>query len=375
MMESRLPGYATPEGTQRFKTQFEESGKVAQGHFRSTPDGLSLTSLGMGSYLGDSDPDTDAMMTQAAIASLESGAINVLDAAINYRFQSSERSLGKAMSEMVQNGSLSRESVFVCSKNGFLTPDAAVPQDFRTYFTENFINKGIVRPEDIVGGMHCMSPSYLDDQLTRSLNNLGLETLDLMYLHNAAESQMPEVGQAVFMERLREAFSFYEQARRDNRIRYYGLATWSCFRVRPENEGEYLSIEAVVKLAEEVGGKAHGFRFIQLPYNLAYTEAFTLQNQLVEGTMLSTLEACTALGIGVFTSVPLMQGQLLKQTPPSFQGLETPAQFCLQFVRSTPGIIAPLIGHKSQPHVTENLRVATVSPLTAAQFEEVFSHP
>jgi len=32
-----------------------------------------------------------------------------------------------------------------------------------------------------------MQPQFLDDQLNRSLDNLGLETLDLMYLHNSAE--------------------------------------------------------------------------------------------------------------------------------------------------------------------------------------------
>lgn len=78
-----------------------------------------------------------------------------------------------------------------------------------------------------------------------------------------------------------------------------------------------------------------------------------------------------ALGLGVFASVPLLQGQLLSETRlPSFEGLDTPAQACLQFVRSTPGILAPLAGHKQPHHVEDNLRVAAVSPLTIQDFEK-----
>lgn len=368
-----IAGYATPEGTARFQHQFEGKGAVAKGHFRLTPQGLSLSTLGMGTYLGNADEATDEQMCQAAMASLQSGAVNVLDTAINYRYQSSERSLGKALCQLIENGLLNRASVFVCSKNGFLTPDAQAPGNFQTYFTETFIRPGIVQQSDIAGGMHCMSESYLNDQLNRSLSNLGLETLDLMYLHNAAESQMPEIGKDAFMERLRIAFAFYEQARRENRIRYYGMATWSCFRVKPDNKAEYLTVEEVVRLAQDVGGvDTHGFRFIQLPYNFAYTEAYTLLNQPVNGRMVSTLEACTALGVTVFTSVPLLQGHLLTQPLPEFDGLKTRAQYCLQFARSTPGIHAPLVGHKKPQHVQENLEVAKVPPLTPDLFEEMF---
>jgi predicted aldo/keto reductase-like oxidoreductase len=131
----------------------------------------------------------------------------------------------------------------------------------------------------------------------------------------------------------------------------------------------------VVTLAETVGGKEHGFRFVQLPFNLAFTEALTLPAQPVRGEMLSLLEAAIALNIGVFTSVPLLQGQLLAHPNklPKFDGMETPAQECLQFVRSNPGVLAPLVGHKKPEHVAENLKVASVPPLMLAEFEEMLS--
>jgi aryl-alcohol dehydrogenase-like predicted oxidoreductase len=371
-----VAGFASIEGTDNYRERFEgkEIGgiAIAEGHFRETVQGLSLSSLGMGTYLGGTDDLTSQKMTTAAVRSVSSGVINVLDTAINYRYQLSERALAKALKTLLKQG-FHRNELFICSKNGFLTPDAdaqAQGQDFKSWFQDHFLASGKITPDDIAGGMHCMAPAYLDDQLNRSLHNLGLQTLDLMYLHNAAESQIPEIGRQRFMERLKSAFEFYERARAEGRVRFYGLATWNCFRVEAEESEEFLNLETVVQLAESVGGSEHGFRFVQLPFNLAFTEALTLASQSMEGEMMSFLEAAMALDIGVFTSVPLLQGQLLKQPVPKLEGLHTPAQQCLQFVRSNPGVLAPLAGHKSLVHVEENLQVASVPPLMLAEFEE-----
>jgi len=377
--EKRISGYATPAGTERFRARFEGKATgglaIADGHFRETAQGLQLTSLGMGTYLGALDENTSRQMTEAAVKSVSTGAINVLDTAINYRYQLSERAFSKAIQQLLANG-FQRDELFICSKNGFLSPDADLQskgEDFRTWFQEHFIHSGKITPDDIAGGMHCMAPAYLEDQLNQSLANLGLQTLDLMYLHNAAESQIPEIGRELFMKRLKLAFEFYEQARADGRIRYYGLATWNCFRVTAEENDEALNLETVLQLAESIGGSNHGFRFVQLPFNLAFTEALTIPSQTVGGEPMSFLEAAMALDIGVFTSVPLLQGQLLNQPLPKFEGLHTPAQECLQFVRSNPGVIAPLVGHKNPQHVEDNLKVATVPPLVLAEFEEILA--
>jgi len=204
--------------------------------------------------------------------------------------------------------------------------------------------------------MHCMSVNYLKDQLHRSLLNLGVECIDLMYMHNAAESQLNDIGREEFFEKLRSVFRFYSDMRKEGKIRYYGLATWSCFRVHVDSP-EYLSLAEVVSIAEEVDSN-HGFKFIQLPFNLAMREAFTLKNQNVNGEMLSTLEAAKRLGIGVFTSVPLLQGRLLDpRMLPNIEGIDEPSLKCLQIARSAP-LISPLIGQKDPTHVKENLKIA-----------------
>ncbi len=78
---------ATKERTTRYAQRF--AGRAAAGHFREAHR-LVFSSLGIGTYLGQPDARTDEGYTAAAVAAVENG-INVLDAAINYRFQRSER--------------------------------------------------------------------------------------------------------------------------------------------------------------------------------------------------------------------------------------------------------------------------------------------
>ena len=121
-------------------------------------------------------------------------------------------------------------------------------------------------------------------------------------------------------------------------------------------------------MAKKVGGENHGFRFIQLPFNMYYDQALLAKNQQFNGQPATILKSATALNVGVFTSVPLMQGRLL--TPgamPEFNDLK-PSLRALQFIRSTPGVLAPLVGQKSPEHVSENLEVMKIPPMPENEF-------
>lgn len=366
-------GYATPEGTKRFAQRSEQTQGIPAEHFSTTAGGLTLSRLGMGSYLGDFSDQENTWMREAVIASINSGAINVLDTAINYRYQASEVSIGQALDQLFSQGTLKRDEVFVASKNGYLTPDYRVQGSANDYMKTTYVDTGIIGAGDVVGGIHCMTPTFLADQLQRSLNNLGLQTLDLMYLHNPAESQLATLGPENFIQNLAQAFAYLESARQDGKIRYYGIASWDCFRTEPGKDPSYMALSDVVSLAYAIAGQDHGCRFIQLPYNYAMLEALGYQNQPYQEQWRSLLDVAQALGIGVFTSAPLLQGQLLQHAPDISEirpELTQPSQSCLQFARSTPGILAPLVGHKHPNHVGENLKVAKSRPLSEAEFEQ-----
>lgn len=356
-----ISGHATSEGT----ATFAQSSPAEKSNYKKFQD-LTLSNVGIGTYLGGTDLETDILMKSAIKESILAG-INVIDTAINYRSQKSERSVGNAIKELIEEKKITRDQVFISSKNGYVTNDADVQKDFWQYVNSEYVQKNVITAGDISSGYHCMTLSYLEDQLKRSLDNLGLECLDLMYIHNAAEGQMQDISRDEFLSKLKNVFDLYERKRRDGKIRFYGMATWECFRVPKENP-LYLSLEEMISLARDAGGNDNGFRFVQLPYNFFYDQALLLRNQPDNK---SFLEAAQENNIGIFTSVPLMQGRLLSpgvmpefnQQPPNIRGL--------QFIRSTPGILAPLVGHKTPSHVHENLKIMAMPPMESCEFAEL----
>jgi len=359
-----INGFATEEGT----SNFAKNSGVDPKNYRVVR-GLTLSNVGIGTYLGQPDSETDKLVKNAVKKSIISG-INVIDTAINYRAQKAERSVGQAISELIDEHKISRNEVFVSTKNGYVTNDGDVQEDFWQYVKREYVSNGVIGEGDISSGYHCMTLPYLEDQLNRSLKNLGLDCVDLLYLHNAVEGQVQDITKEQFLKNLKDVFEFYEKKRKEEKIRFYGMATWECYRVDPDNP-QFLSLENTLDLAKQVGGENHGFRFIQLPYNLYLDQALMKKNQTVNGKQISILDAANEFGIGVFTSVPLMQGKLLAPgVMPEFGNLK-PSLRALQFIRSSPGVLAPLVGHKLEPHVSENLEIMKIPPIDKNEFSSL----
>ena len=288
---------------------------------------LVLSSIGIGTYLGNADEATDVGYTRAIVRAVQLG-VNVIDTAANYRFQRSERSVGEALKILANEHGIAREDLLICTKGGYLPFDGAPPRNVAQYVNETFVKPGIASFEDFVGGGHCMTPAYLQNQLDQSLRNMGVEYVDVYYIHNP-ESQLPHVSEQEFYARLKRAFERLEENRRQGKLVHYGVATWNGFRM-PPNSGQHHSLTRMVELAREVAGAEHGFDFIQLPFNIRMPEATTV------------IEEAQRLGVSVVTSASLLQGRI-------------PPQVAIEFVRSTPGITTALIGMSRVEHVEENL--------------------
>jgi aryl-alcohol dehydrogenase-like predicted oxidoreductase len=360
---------ATKNGTQAYAERFRA--RAADGHFREAQD-LVLSSLGIGTYLGQPDERTDAAYASAIVSAVENG-INVVDAAINYRFQRSERSIGAALVQLEEKG-FSREQIVVCTKAGYLTPDGKMPPDPNRYFFEEYIQRGVFQAKDIAGGSHCIAPRFLQDQLARSLANMGVDCIDVFYLHNP-ETQLAEVPKPQFLSRVRDAFHALEANVATGKIQFYGMATWNGFR-QEAGARDSMQLSDFVAIAREIGGDGHHFRFVQLPFNLGMTEALTLGNQSVEGKNLTIMEAAEELNVTLIASASLLQGQVASNLP-SFvaeaMGLQSDAERALQFVRSSPGITAALVGMSREEHVMENVKLVGIPPATIDQFSRLFS--
>jgi aryl-alcohol dehydrogenase-like predicted oxidoreductase len=368
----KLAGSATEAGTERYLKRF--AGEIPPEHFRHSQS-LWLSSLGLGTYLGNHDAETDKLYHDAVVRAVLSGC-NVIDSAANYRFQRSERSIGAALKELTSRG-FNRDEIIVATKGGFIPFDSAPPKDIRGYFQETFVTPGIAQFSDVVAGCHCMTPGYLLNQLDCSLRNLDLECVDIYYVHNP-ETQLGKVPREEFNDRLLRAFEALEGAVATGTIRMYGTATWNGYRNDP-TAIDYLSLAETVELASKAGGREHHFKAIQLPLNLGMTEALSLSNQPVGAKLVTALEAAQALGLIVMGSASILQGQLTHDLPSiitdTFPGLETDGQRALHFVRSTPGVTTALVGMKRIEHVEENLKMARIPPATWEQYSKLFQAP
>ena len=365
---------ATADGTQRFRACC--STPLDPSYFNEA-DGLWLSSIGLGTYLGEADDTTSTRYEQAIHRALALGC-NVIDTAINYRFQLSEQAIGRAMQ------GVARDEVFVATKGGYVPFDRTLAQIDEMQFAEaagayierTFIQTGIAEPEDFAqGGMHCMTRRYLAHQVNQSRANLGLECIDLYYIHNP-EGQLGEVAREQFNARLRAAFEYLEQAVSAGHIRRYGAATWNGFRQIPSAR-DYLSLADILDCARAVAGDAHHFKAIQLPINLAMTEALEHKNQQVNGRWLSVLDAARELGLMVFASASLLQARLSRHLPGALRkslGADlSDAQRALQFTRSLPGVTCALVGMSDVEHVEENLRLARLPRLMGAELQKAFA--
>lgn len=366
-----LAGRATLEGTREFLKRHEVDPSQ-----RRLFGGVEVSSLALGTYLGGMDDETDARVTEAALLALEKGC-NFFDAAINYRGQRAERSLGHAFAAAAKSGKIRREELFVSTKGGFVPYEGEPAADLAEVFDEQYVHRGVAAAGDLVAGCHCMEPAYLLDQIERSRRNLGLETIDLYYVHNP-ETQLEEVSPKIFYEKLERAFGALEQAVQKGWIGGYGMATWDAFRSESSQAGSVQlekCVEAAHRAAKALGLTSHHFTAIQLPLNLAMPEAALLKTQRLAQNMLPAIDAANALDLGVAVSVPLFQSRLCRGLPDflreHFPAGLSEAQCALAFATGFPSVDAAMVGMKSPAHVEHDLAFLKQRPLSEEEVRKI----
>ncbi|NLV13738.1 aldo/keto reductase [Haloarcula argentinensis] len=359
---------ATREATWAYRDDHDE---FARTFYRRFGDGV-VSSIGIGTYLGDPTDERDASYQDAIVTALESG-INVVDTAINYRHQRSERVVGDA----VADAEVDREAIAVATKGGFIPFDGERPADPGAFVQSEYLDTGIVDRDDLVAGQHCIAPDYIDDQVDRSLTNLGLDTIDLYYVHNP-ETQLKSKSRVAVYDQLEATFEQLEERAAAGDINHYGVATWEAFRV-PADHDSYLSLPEVVEharaAAETVGNAATHLRAIQLPFNVAMADAFTVESHDGAEGPQSALWFAHEAGLDVFTSASIMQGKLAASVPDDVAAKlsgKTSAQRAINFARSAPGVTCSLVGTGSVEHARENVDAGRYEPLGADAFDAVF---
>jgi aryl-alcohol dehydrogenase-like predicted oxidoreductase len=353
-----VEGLATYEGTARFATRLG-----ARKDFYALSQGLFFSSLGLGTFRKEPYREENYLRSyEDAIQEALNQGCNHFDTAINYRYQESEKELGRALKKAFQEGRIKRDEVIIATKGGFLPLEFPFPDNPYEWIQKNIIDSKLATKEEVVVDQHCLSVPFLEWSLNKSLENLNLKSVDIFYIHNP-ETQLGYVSKWEVYQRLHRCFQWCESKIKEGKIGSYGIATWNGFSYMPEHV-EHLNLASLVRIAREVGGKNHGFKFVQFPYNLGKTSAYTVLSQTLDsGEVLSPFGAAKALGIEIILSSSLLQMNLFKRPfsdrAAALLGGNSDVQSALQFARSAEGATCALFGSQDPLHVKHNFELKT----------------
>ena len=117
---------------------------------------------------------------------------------------------------------------------------------------------------------HSIHPTYLEAQITGSLERLKLDKLDIFMLNNPermlGDRQLPGgYGKTRLYKEIAEAFKYLDQEVEKGRIGGYGICS-NALHI-PTTE-DYLSLKAIMRTRRDFGWKAENFLAIEAPLNL-----------------------------------------------------------------------------------------------------------
>ena len=297
-------GSASAEGTQ---ARFGRPGFAPGAPLGRTQ--LTVSRAGFGCYRVSAGVSEHVRALQHALAS----GINLIDTSANYADGGSEELVGQVMEHLTDSGELRREGVVVVSKAGYLQG--------RNYALSQERKRRGAPFQDLVlygeGLEHCIHPDFLQDQLTRSLERLKLQTLDVFLLHNPEyylgwalkNGFSTDDAQAEYCRRIEKAFRHLEAEVAEGRIQWYGISS-NTFPAA-SSDPQFTCLERVWGIAESIS-KEHHFGVVQLPMNLFETGAVLTPNQPSGATV---LEFAQRKDLGVLINRPLnafTQGRMVR---------------------------------------------------------------
>lgn len=246
--------------------------------------GWNASAVGFGGYrIVEQEP----AHREALRLALRSGC-NLIDTSANYGDGSSERLIGQVLSEF------RREDVFVVTKAGYV-------QGGNMKLAQERQKRGQPFEEMVEYSgdcWQCISPGFLEDQITRSLERLQLKQLDALLLHNPEYFLKAGGEHSEYYRRIEKAFAHLEKEVARGRIRFYGISS-NTFP-EPREAPDYTSLEVVTEIAEK-HGPGHHFALIQFPFNL-YEPGAALETNNGGKTL---LEYAREKGLGTLVNRPL----------------------------------------------------------------------
>ena len=306
-----LAGAATVEGTAKYATrivsQLRHRDHIERGFVPFGHTGLTVSRLGFGTYRIDT---REPGHREALVKALGEG-VNLIDTSTNYMDGDSERLIGAVLRDLIKSNDLTRDAIIIVSKIGYVQGQNLKQAQARE-------RAGRPYPDMVKYGegiWHCVHPDFLADQLTASLDRLGLATLDICLLHNPEYflSEAAHRGgkdltplRKVFYQRLEMAFAYFESQVTAGRIRFYGVSSNTVTADPNDPEATSLSdmLKAATAAAASNGKSRHHFAMLQCPMNLYEAGALITPNT-GDDHLDTVLNFAQRQGIAVLVNRPL----------------------------------------------------------------------
>jgi aryl-alcohol dehydrogenase-like predicted oxidoreductase len=342
--------------------------EVHNGFYRQL-EKLRAAELGLGTLGGEAKNIVDDKISKSCEQAVLAG-INVLETSPAYRFQRSEKAVGRAVERLRSRGY--HHDLVIIGKAGIISSDHR-RTSLEEYIRDTVIPAG-VSPRNIFRNSYSITPDYLEFSLNRSLRHLQREYLDI-FLLEAPETLLSHVAAEHLPQLLGLIITWLEEKANAGVIRYYGLSS-PLGVFQPPARREHIALPQWVEIARSIAGAEHHFRFLQVPYSLGDLRLLNEKSQNLNGEPHTVLETARELGLHLLTYLALGQGQLTSNLPDfisrTFTRRRTEAQRALQFVRSTPGVDHVTVGTRNRDHLQELLEMRSLPPAPEDSWRELF---
>src|ERR1051325_6311881 len=138
--------------------------------------GLTVSACGFGAYRVDYRvKEHDEALEYALL-----NGINLIDTSSNYSDGGSEVLTGTVINRLVNEGKIKREEIIIVTKGGYIQGKAYKNAKDKEEKGEPYPD--VVKYSD--GLWHCIHPDFLNDEITKSLERMKIDTIDVYLLHN-----------------------------------------------------------------------------------------------------------------------------------------------------------------------------------------------
>jgi aryl-alcohol dehydrogenase-like predicted oxidoreductase len=300
---------ATPSGTARFRDRFAD---ISTSFHTLGRTGLVTSPVGFGSYR----VDVRVPAHRAALAKAIRMGVNLIDTSSNYADGNSERLIADVLKGVFEHGIAQREELIIVTKGGYMQGENFARMKERMDREDADRSPGSELAEVTTysqGLWHSVHPDFLKDQITRSLERLELEAVDVYLLHNPEyyiqwairEGLAEDEARVEYERRIKNAFLYLETEVEGGRIGCYGISS-NTFP-RPEESIDRTSLEVCWKTAVDIQRELklddHHFSVVQFPLNIFEHHAVTEKNQ--QRSTKTVIAFAREHGIGVLVNRPL----------------------------------------------------------------------